>query len=1281
MDNSSIINSTMGDLGAYYVPQKYYDPNSSVRICCVELPNNSQIFIKYEKEWTIKDLVKAVIKSREFKKIYNQREYILDSLNHLSLFDLQICLYRQIKPDYENKINFDVKIDALHEKGLLKNHKYPFFIFTDNRTPFSFNFCSNQIKSDILKNVIDCEYDGNAIYSFFLPRVNTFYKINSFPHMEDFFYRNKKGYNNFTPFNLNPLLTEHDQFDWFIYDNESMNFLINMNKINIDIKSKLKLIKKNLYFEDTIEDEKITLNEENLSNFFLNLLCEVKNPEEGHMDLIKQKVKITLNTTAFDLLEKMNKKIRTMSDTLGYDSKKMILKVRSLNDYVFDLKKPMVTCTYINECIKHNKEADYIILPNPIYVLDKMDDKKNIMNNNIINEEDNNKLNNIIGNNNGEIDINISNANFAQNLTCIHYPFDNLLSIALHNPMTNNINNDIGNVNISLSKSVDHVNKNKDSYSQEDNLDLFINSLSKDINTKIQEDYDFALNNIDNTKTNTLISDPMKEKYQIEDVKELTDKLNAYSINMSSMINTNTSIAYAAPVLRRRRTRKLMVENTPNIFLPEYQSFDAKEINDLCIIDESSINIRDIDRPFSILIKGAHLKQLLNSTPFERKINSIYIFKVQLYIGSEPYSKPYEITWKNSNKDLNPVLNKRIYFDVNYNTLPNFCSILFRIKFVQYNNFGTLISNSTKYWGNFKLFDHNMRLKCGTHKLNLYDRLFTDDAYYYFSDNDEEYKCSKIYFEIDNFRKSVYNKITHIKNFNFDVNTVMMTDIIKEKIVELNKRSPFEEMNNYDRDILWSNRYKLAVDSDYLPYVLLCIDYSNAKHLIELEKILELAKPLPVIKCLELLNGKYIHESIRNFAVKCLRMAPIIEIQEFLYELIHGLRYEVNHDNELARFLLEKAIKHPVTIGHNFYWLLKSQMYEQNFQQRYGLYLEIFLNKIGPNLTKIYYEEDILMTNLQEIANRQLNSKIKQKDKQNFFAQSVQEFNERIENEIGEISLPLNFKYRVKQIKPQNCEVIIKNGKKVKLIINFQNSDKLGDDLLISYYNDQDIRTNLITMQLFNIVHTIWCENNINIKMPLYNVITTGRNKGLIQILPESKSYEEMYRTKSFKLSTYFTLHCGMAEEDIFDNFMTSLIGYSVANYVFGITQRNKKNMYIQKNAEVFCTSYEHLLNHYSKMHGDRGEPFYISKYFIEYFGGQKGKKMQLFRKQFVDAYLVLRKNGRDIISLLRILLSSGFPEISKKSIAFLDSTLAMSKTEKEAIEIINKAIDYVMSK
>ena len=1058
-----------------------------------------------------------------------------------------------------------------------------------------------------------------------------------------------------------------------------------MNQTNIDIKSKLKLIRQKLYFEDIVEDEKIALTEDDLNNFFLNLLFEVKNPEEDHMDLIQQKLKITLDTTAYELLEKMNKKIKTMSNTLGYNSQKMILKVKSLNDYVFEINKPICIYTYINECIKHNKEADYVILPNPLYYKEQSENKiNNITNiendnkNNLI-EKISNKISNEISNEN-EIDVNISNANFAQNLSCIHYPFDNLLSIAIHNPMTNNVNNDIGNVNISLSKSVDHINKDKDSKSEEDNLDLFINSLTKDLNKQTEQNYDFALNNIGKNVANYLYKD---EKYEIEDVREITDKLSISLMNVSTIINTTTS--YNSPPSRRRRTTKFRrfenIPQMPNLFLSENQSFDQKEIDDLCSFEESSINIRDIERPFSILLKGVHIKELLNSTPYEKKMTSIFVIKMQLFLGSEPFSKPYEVTWTNSNKDLDPILNKRIYFDINYNSIPNFCSILFRIKFLQYNDLGAVITNSTKYWANFKLFDHLMRLKCGLHKINLYDGLFTDDAYYYFIDNDEEEKCSIIYFEIENFKKSVYNKITHIKNFSFDVNTVMISDSIKEKLNELHKRSPFEELNNYDKEILWSNRYKLSSDPEFLPSVLQCVDYSNALNLIELEKILELAKPLPTMKCIALLNGKFIHESIRNFAVKCLRNSPNIEIQEFLYELIHGLRYEVNHDNELAKFLLEKAVKHPVTIGHNFYWLLKSQMYEQNFQQRYGLYLEIFLNKIGPNLTKIYYDEDILLTNLQEIALKQLDFKSKQKDKQLFFAESVKAFNEQLENEIGEISLPLNFKYRIKNINPENCRVVIKNGKHVKLIIDFKNSDRYGDDLLISYYNDQDIRTNLITMQLYNIVHTIWCENKIKIKMPLYDVITTGRNKGLIQLLPNSKSYEEIYHTKNFKLKKYLILSCGMAEEDILENFMTSLVGYSVANYVFGITQRNKKNININNVGQVFYTSYEHLLNHYSKINGDRGEPFYISKYFIEYFGGANGKKMKMFKQQFEEAYMLLRNKGRDIISLLRILLSSGFPEISKKSIMFLDMTLAFSKTDEEAKEIIENAIKYVMSR
>ena len=34
-----------------------YDPYSDQQICCVELTNNNKIYIYYEKEWTIKDVL------------------------------------------------------------------------------------------------------------------------------------------------------------------------------------------------------------------------------------------------------------------------------------------------------------------------------------------------------------------------------------------------------------------------------------------------------------------------------------------------------------------------------------------------------------------------------------------------------------------------------------------------------------------------------------------------------------------------------------------------------------------------------------------------------------------------------------------------------------------------------------------------------------------------------------------------------------------------------------------------------------------------------------------------------------------------------------------------------------------------------------------------------------------------------------------------------------------------------------------------------------------------
>ena len=1254
MESSSIMNSTMGDMGGYFVPQKYYDPNSSARILCIELANNSQIFITYTEKYTVADLIKNVLESREFRLNAYKRDYILDSVNHINLYDLHLCLYRQIKPEYENKISNDVKIDALHEKGFIKNSKYPFFIFKNNKLPHFFLANSPQIRSDLLKNIIDSGYDENAIYSLYLPRINTIYKLNAFPELEDYFIRNKKCYNEFNHFNLNELLNDHEKLDWFIYDNESMNFLINMNKTNLEVKSKLKLINEKLYSEDVCDDEDINLSfkEEDLAKLFLNIYYEMDNPDaESGKDLIVQKIRLTMTTTGKDIIDKMKKKVQTMNKNWEFESEKMVLKVRSLNDYIFNIDNVLINYTYIHECIKHNKEGEYIILKNPSLEVDAQ---------NQISENE------------------INNQNPSEYVTYIHFPFDNLLSLAVYNPISNNVNSDIESVYISLNKAPKEIEKEE---VKEDNLDLFINSLTKDLDKETKKLYDDSLNDIGKNKE---VKD-FNEKYEVKDIKEINENLGNVSMSLNNTsIMANTTFSSSIP--KRRRKKDAQFVEMPNIFLSENQTIDDKDCDELNQTFLSSINLRDIDRPFSILLKSAHIKDLFNSTPFERNINMILDFKIQLYIGSQPFSKPYSLIWKCSTQDLNPEFNKRIYFDVSYSQIPNFCSVLFKVKLLQYNQDNEIFYNQTKYYGNFRLFDHNLRLNCGLHKVNLYSDMFKDDAYYYFLDSDEEEKSSKIYFEIEHFNRTVYNRITHIKNYTFD-GSFMISEAEEKKIEEIKQRSYFEEMNNYDKKTLWGNRYKLSADSKLFAQLLTCVEYNDPKHLIELEKVLEMAKDLNTIDSIGLLGGKFLHESIRNFAVKCLRKSPNLEIKEYLYELIHGLRYEINHDNELARFLLEKAIKYPVTIGHTFYWILKSQMWEQNFQQRYGLYLEIFLNKIGPNLTKIFFDEDVLMTKLEEICQMQKDKKLSKKDKLNNFKTLINGFNTNLAEQLHEISLPFDFKYRIEKINLEDCKVNLKDNR-VELVLNFKNVDPLGDNILVNYYNDKDIRMNLVTMQLYNIIHSFWCDNNFKIKMPLYNVMTTAYNKGLIQLIPNTQTLEEMpiKETSGFKnlfgkksLNKYLILTSGISPEEAYENFINTNVAYSVANFVIGITQRTKKNIHFKKNGEIYYTSFDHILNHYSKNLGDRGVPFIINVTFMDFL--KKNNKLKEYIETFLNAFLSLRNKSNDLIKLMELLLSSGLPEISHKSLTYMEDSLSLNKSEKEAKEIMGKVLERIMDK
>ena len=171
-----------------------------------------------------------------------------------------------------------------------------------------------------------------------------------------------------------------------------------------------------------------------------------------------------------------------MNEKFKFDPKSKILKVRSQNDYVFDLNKPLINYTYVNECLKMNKSPDYLIIDNPL--LNAKDGQQNIVSNSppITDSYKSSVIQNSIVKSNfekkgtrdtcGDTTAN-NNNNVAKN---------DLENIAIYDRYLNKINNDVAKPEVVLNKFV----KKKDT--EKGSLDDLIDSIDKEIENNLKKE-------------------------------------------------------------------------------------------------------------------------------------------------------------------------------------------------------------------------------------------------------------------------------------------------------------------------------------------------------------------------------------------------------------------------------------------------------------------------------------------------------------------------------------------------------------------------------------------------------------------------------------------------------------------------------------------------------------------------------------------------------------------------------------------------------------------------
>lgn len=611
-------------------------------------------------------------------------------------------------------------------------------------------------------------------------------------------------------------------------------------------------------------------------------------------------------------------------------------------------------------------------------------------------------------------------------------------------------------------------------------------------------------------------------------------------------------------------------------------------------------------------------------------------------------------------------------------------------------------------WGNINLFDYKSQLQSDKISLHLWplpkgmDELLNPLGTAGSNPNKDS-PCLEI--EFDRFSHPVtfppFEQIQEYAQFitklesdakggnnypeRLGMNTISQADLTL--LQEISQRDPLSEISEQEKELLWRLRLQCVSFPDSLPKFLDSMKWNSRDEVSQLYVLLTQWSKVTPETALELLDCKYADLPVRKFAVRSLDVSLTDDkLSQYLLQLVQVLKYEPYLDNDLARFLLKRALLNR-KIGHFFFWHLKSEMHDLSIAVRFGLLLEAFCRGIGPQLKVLIRQVEALekLTKLTDSLKERKDET--QKDRLKFLYEQVRQ-TDYLET-LQSFPSPLNNSHILGDLVVDDCRIL--DSAKRPLWLVWQNPDPMAELLFLTYAaifkNGDDLRQDMLTLQVIHVMDNIWRNEGLDLRMMPYACLATGKHVGIIEVVRNAKTVMGIQR-KGGKMAAFQVdstqLHKwirdknkGNRYEQAIETFTHSCAGYCVATFILGIGDRNPDNIMVNEEGQIFHIDFGHFLGHFKKKFGIHRErvPFVLTEDFLYVIAKgaenpKKSKEFEVFMELCGKAYLTLRRHANLLITLFTMMLSTGIPELqSIDDIAYLRKTLAVEKAEEEALE------------
>jgi phosphatidylinositol-4,5-bisphosphate 3-kinase len=90
------------------------------------------------------------------------------------------------------------------------------------------------------------------------------------------------------------------------------------------------------------------------------------------------------------------------------------------------------------------------------------------------------------------------------------------------------------------------------------------------------------------------------------------------------------------------------------------------------------------------------------------------------------------------------------------------------------------------------------------------------------------------------------------------------------------------------------------------------------------------------------------------------------------------------------------------------------------------------------------------------------------------------------------------------------CKVM--TSKKLPLWLVFENADRNGSPLIVIFKCGDDLRQDVLTLQMIKIMDKLWTREGFNLRMSPYGVIATGNEIGMVEVVLDSETTASINR-------------------------------------------------------------------------------------------------------------------------------------------------------------------------